>query len=156
VRAVKYESEDPGRPTAEDSTYRLVATVLDLKAAPAAELAGLYAKRSEFESALDELKTHQQEARIVFGSRDLRRRCSRGLGHALRPIRDLSAHVAWPQRVRLTRTGSASPARCAACCSVRRTVDDLTTGLSRATAEILHELLPTGACARSPASCAPR
>lgn len=44
----------------------------------------------------------------------------------------------------MTRTGSASPARCAPQrpTNPRRTPDDLTTGLSHATAEILHELLP--------------
>jgi len=40
--------------------------------------------------------------------------------------------------------------------SVRRTVDDLTTGLRHVSAEILHELLPTGAYERSLALCAPR
>ena len=37
--------------------------------APAAELAGLYAQRWEFESALDEIKTHQRGARVVLRSK---------------------------------------------------------------------------------------
>jgi len=37
VRVVEYEIEDPGRGAAEDRTYRLETTILDPKAAPAAE-----------------------------------------------------------------------------------------------------------------------
>lgn len=44
---------------ADDTVYRLVTTLLDPQAAPAAELAALYAQRWEIETALDEIKTHQ-------------------------------------------------------------------------------------------------
>jgi hypothetical protein len=41
---------------AEDTVYRLVTTICDPEAAPATELAGLYAQRWEIETALDEIK----------------------------------------------------------------------------------------------------
>ena len=44
----------------EETTYRLLTTLLDPKRAPAGELAALYPERWEFEIALDELKTHQR------------------------------------------------------------------------------------------------
>src|SRR5262245_37511555 len=59
VRVVDYALDDPGRPQAEPR-YRLLTTILDPEAAPAAELAALYPQRWEFETALDELKTHQR------------------------------------------------------------------------------------------------
>jgi hypothetical protein len=68
VRVVEYTIEDPGRPGGEDR-YRLVTTILDPAEAPAAELALLYGKRWEFESALDELKTHQRGPRVVLRSK---------------------------------------------------------------------------------------
>jgi len=46
-----------------------VTTILEPEAAPATELAALYAERWEFETALDELKTHQRGARIVLRSK---------------------------------------------------------------------------------------
>ena len=49
--------------------YRLLTTVLDPTAAPAAELAALYHERWEIETALDELKTHLRGARIVLRSK---------------------------------------------------------------------------------------
>ena len=44
-RVVEYEVDDPGRPQAEDRTYRLVTTILEPERAPATDLAGLYAER---------------------------------------------------------------------------------------------------------------
>ena len=68
VRVIEYALDDPGRPgTAE--RYRLVTTILDPAAAPAAELAALYAERWEFETALDEMKTHQRGPKVVLRSR---------------------------------------------------------------------------------------
>lgn len=52
----------------QDTVYRLTTTILDPDAAPAAELAALYAQRWEFESTLDELKTHQGGPRLVLRS----------------------------------------------------------------------------------------
>ncbi|HUY07896.1 MAG TPA: transposase [Candidatus Dormibacteraeota bacterium] len=57
VRVIEYAIEDPGRPPIEDLTYRLVTTLLDPARAPARDPAALYSER--WESALDELKTHQ-------------------------------------------------------------------------------------------------
>ncbi|MCA1842859.1 MAG: IS4 family transposase [Actinobacteria bacterium] len=68
VRVIEYTLTDPGRPQVEDR-YRLLTTLLDPEAAPAAELAALYAQRWEFETALDELKTHQRGARVVLRSK---------------------------------------------------------------------------------------
>ena len=69
VRVVEYTLEDPGRPQTEETTYRLLTTVLDPNAAPADELARLYPQRWEFETTLDELKTHQRGARVVLRSK---------------------------------------------------------------------------------------
>jgi hypothetical protein len=68
VRVVVYTIDDPGRPQAKDR-YRLLTTILDPEAAPADELARLYDQRWEFESLLDELKTHQRGARVVLRSK---------------------------------------------------------------------------------------
>src|SRR5207247_828084 len=67
-RVIVYTIDDPGRPQAE-SQYRLLTTILDPEAGPAAELACLYDQRWEFESTLDELKTHQRGARVVLRSK---------------------------------------------------------------------------------------
>lgn len=69
VRVVEYAVDDPGRPQAEDTRYRLVTTLLDPAEAPAAELAALYGERWEIESALDELKTHQRGPGVVLRSK---------------------------------------------------------------------------------------
>jgi Insertion element 4 transposase N-terminal/Transposase DDE domain len=66
VRVVEYRLE--GVADAEP-LYRLVTTLLDPAAAPAAELAALYHERWEIEGALAELKTHLRGARMVLRSR---------------------------------------------------------------------------------------
>ena len=66
VRAIEYRLEgvaDAG------PLYRLVTTLLDPAAAPAAELAALYHERWEIETALAELKTHLRGARVVLRSK---------------------------------------------------------------------------------------
>ena len=68
VRVIPYAIDDPGRRPTQDA-YRLLTTILNPKAAPAAELAALYAKRWSFETTLDELKTHQRGARMVLRSK---------------------------------------------------------------------------------------
>ena len=68
MRVIPYTIDDPGRPQAEPS-YRLITTVLDPALAPAAELAALYEQRWEFETMLDELKTHQRGSRVVLRSK---------------------------------------------------------------------------------------
>jgi hypothetical protein len=67
VRVVEYTIDDARAPDGEH--YRLVTTLLDPDQAPAAELAELYAQRWEFESTLDELKTHQRGAKVVLRSK---------------------------------------------------------------------------------------
>jgi hypothetical protein len=67
VRVVEYTIDDGRAPP--DERYRLITTLLDPGQAPAAELAALYAQRWEFESALDEIKTHQRGAGLVLRSR---------------------------------------------------------------------------------------
>src|SRR4051812_1706317 len=66
VRVVEYRLE--GIADAEP-LYRLVTTILDPAAAPAAELAALYHERWEIEGALAELKTHLRGARAVLRSK---------------------------------------------------------------------------------------
>lgn len=68
VRVVEYRLQDPGRPRRQ-APYRLVTTILDPDAAPAVELAALYAQRWELETALDELKTHQRGPSLVLRSK---------------------------------------------------------------------------------------
>jgi len=68
VRVVEYHLQDPGRPR-RPAPYRLVTTILDPDAAPAVELAALYAQRWELETALDELKTHQRGPSLVLRSK---------------------------------------------------------------------------------------
>ncbi|WP_371799352.1 hypothetical protein OG963_21770 [Streptomyces sp. NBC_01707] len=51
-----------------EGVYRLITTILDPDEAPAAELAELYAQRREFESTLDEIKTHLGGSHLVLRS----------------------------------------------------------------------------------------
>jgi hypothetical protein len=69
VRVVEYTlGKDRGRP-AKPAPYRLLTSILDPTQAPAAELAALYHQRWEFETALDELKTHQRGPGVVLRSK---------------------------------------------------------------------------------------
>jgi hypothetical protein len=69
VRVVEYTlAKDPGRP-AQPAPIRLLTTILDPTQARAAELAALYQQRWEFETALDELKTHQRGPKVVLRSK---------------------------------------------------------------------------------------
>jgi hypothetical protein len=69
VRVLQYTIDDPGRPQAAGQVDRLVTSILDPRAAPAAELALLYHQRWELEGVLDELKTHQRGAQVVLRSK---------------------------------------------------------------------------------------
>ncbi len=70
VRVVEYVLGDSDAPDAGDeTTYRLLTTIVDERRAPAGELAGVYRERWEFETALDELKTHQRSPRVVLRSK---------------------------------------------------------------------------------------
>ena len=91
--------------------YRLVTTIGDPEAAPAAELAEAYAQRWEIESVFDEIKTHQLEARPVLRSRDPDGVEQEIWGillvhHAIRDLIHTSARDAGldPDRVSFTRT----------------------------------------------------
>lgn len=52
-----------------DASYRLITSILDPDAAPAAELAALYHERWEIETAFDEFKTHLRGAQRVLRSK---------------------------------------------------------------------------------------
>ena len=66
VRVIDYQVDD-GR--GNDTTYRLLTTILDPDDAPAVDLAAAYTHRWEIETAFDELKTHQRGPRIVLRSK---------------------------------------------------------------------------------------
>lgn len=76
--------------------YRLLTTILDHEAAPAAELAALYHERWEIETALDELKTHLRGSKIVLRSKtpDLVRQEFYGLMMAHFAVRGLMHEAA--------------------------------------------------------------
>jgi hypothetical protein len=107
VRVVEYTLGDG----ADGTVYRLITTILDPRAAPAAELAALYAQRWEIETTLDEIKTHQGGPRLV-----LRSQHPAGaeqeifafllVHHALRDLMHQAAHQAGrdPDRISFTRT----------------------------------------------------
>lgn len=67
VRVLAYHLEDPALDN--DTRYRLVTTITDPTAATGEQLAAAYGSRWEFESALDELKTHQRGAGLVLRSK---------------------------------------------------------------------------------------
>ena len=62
VRVLEYEV------LGSEERVRLITSILDWQAAPAPELAALYHERWEFETALDEFKTHLRGARTVLRS----------------------------------------------------------------------------------------
>jgi len=66
VRVIEYTLP---KVSGAEPLYRLVTTLLDPAAAPAAELAALYHERWEVEGALDELKTHLKGAQVVLRSK---------------------------------------------------------------------------------------
>lgn len=66
VRVIEYVLEGRG---VQNTTYRLMTSIMDPVEAPAEELAATYAERWEFETALDELKTHQRGPRLVLRSK---------------------------------------------------------------------------------------
>ena len=146
VRVVEYTLDDAGRPAAAGTTYRLITTVLDPAAAPADELAGLYAQRWEIESIFDELKTHQRGPRVILRSRTPDGVKQEAWGYlcvhyALRALIHLAAddHDLDPDRISFTKALHAARR------SVRTGLTGavtLTTALRRATSELLHGLLP--------------
>lgn len=65
VRVIEYKVKNQ---KGEDQEVRIITSILDWRVAPAHELAALYAERWEFETALDEFKTHLRGARTVLRS----------------------------------------------------------------------------------------
>lgn len=147
VRVVEYRLSDPGLKSAEDTTYRLITTILEPSAAPADELAALYAERWEFEITLAEVKTHQRGARVVLRSKspDGVRQEVYGLFCTHYAIRALMAEVAEqhgidPDRVSFTR--SLHAARRSVRSGVGASAKNLGESLRSVVVEIGDELLP--------------
>lgn len=65
VRVIEYQVKNQ---KGEDEKVRIITSILDWRQAPADELAALYGERWEFETALDEFKTHLRGARTVLRS----------------------------------------------------------------------------------------
>jgi hypothetical protein len=65
VRVIDYQVLGPER---KEETIRIITSILDWQAAPAEELAQLYHERWEFETTLDEFKTHLRGSRTVLRS----------------------------------------------------------------------------------------
>ena len=146
VRVVEYGLDDPGRPGSEATRYRLITTIRDPAAAPAAELAALYAERWEIESAFDELKTHQRGPRVVLRSRTVEGVYQEAWGfccvhYALRALLSAAADDGDldPDRLSFTRALHAARRSVRAGASAGRL---LALALRRAIAEILAGLHP--------------
>jgi hypothetical protein len=146
VRVIEYTIADAGRPQAADTTYRLVTTILDPDAVPAEELAALYAERWEIESIFDEPKTHQRGPRVILRSRTPAGIYQEARGYlcvhyAIRALITGAADAGGHDPDRLSFTAALQATRR----SVRRGVDatmTLARAIERATAEILHGILP--------------
>ena len=101
VRVVEYTLDGvrdfrlPAAPEGETS-YRIITTILDPKAAPAKELAALYPERWEIEATFDELKTHLRGRQMLLRSKtpDLVRQEFYGLLMAHFAIRGLMHEAA--------------------------------------------------------------
>ena len=144
---VEYGIDDPGRPQAEASTYRLVTTLLDPGEAPAAELAGCYAQRWEIESVFDEMKSHQRGPAVVLRSKtpDGVRQEAWGYLCCHYAIRALIASAAsdrgvGPDRISFTRTLHA--ARRSTRSGLGTGTETLTIAIPATLAEICRELVP--------------
>ena len=145
VRVIEY-TLDPRPPDAPER-YRLLTTIADPDAAPAGELAGLYPQRWEFETTLDELKTHQRGRRVVLRSKtpDGVRQEAWGYLCTHYAIRALMAHVADQDGVdpdRLSFTRSLRAARRSVRAGVGTSARAGRAALHAAVVEIGDELLP--------------
>lgn len=129
VRVIEYtlQASESEHPHHAGEVYRLVTTILDPDAAPAEDLADLYAQRWEIESVFDEIKTHQQDSRPVLRSRDPDGVAQEIWGilllhHAIRDLIHITATGAGidPDRISFTRALRAA----------RRQVSDHGAGLS--------------------------
>ena len=147
IRVILYAIDDPGRAGTEETAYRLATTILDPQRAPASELAGLYPERWEFETLLDELKTHERGPRVVLRSKspDGVRQEIYGYLCTHYAIRALMCEVAGrdgldPDRVSFTR--SLRAARRSVRAGIGTTARAIGDALCAAVAEIARELLP--------------
>ena len=147
VRVIEYEIADPGRPQATDTRYRLVTTILNHDEAPAGELAALYAERWEFESALDEMKSHQRGPRVVLRSKAPEGVRQEAWGYlcAHYAIRALMADAASNQGVdpdRISFTRSLNAARRSVRAGLGAQTSTLAVALDATITEICRELVP--------------
>ena len=147
VRVIEYGMDDPGRPQAAATRYRLLTTILDSEAAPANELAALYAERWEFESVLDEVKTHQRGPRLVLRSKtpDGVRQEAYGYlctHYAVRALMHAAADHDDIDPDRLSFTRSLRAARRSVRAGFGASSAALTVAFTTARTEIAHELLP--------------
>jgi len=138
--------DDPGRPGATDTKHRLITTILDPTAAPAGELAALYAERWEIESIFHEFKTHQRGPRVVLrsGTPEGVYQEARGylcVHYALRALIHAAVHDYDLDPDRISFTTALYAARRSIRTGLRETVN-LTGALRRATSELVHGLLP--------------
>lgn len=147
IRVIAYEIDDEGRPQAEQSTYRLITTILDPDKAPASQLAGLYLQRWEFETLLDELKTHERGPRVVLRSKNPEGVRQEIYGYLCThyAIRALMSEAARqdgldPDRVSFTR--SVRAARRSVRAGIGTTARAIGEALCAAVSEIARELLP--------------
>ena len=72
VRVIEYTLDADNEQSEKDGAelvHRLMTTILDPEAAPAAELAALYMERWEIETAFDEFKTHLRGRAVVLRSK---------------------------------------------------------------------------------------
>ena len=146
VRVIEYTITDEGRPDTPER-YRLLTTIMNPAAAPAGELAALYAERWEIETALDELKTHQRGPKVVLRSKTPDGVLQEIYGHLCThyAIRALMSHAAEdhdidPDRISFTR--SLRAARRSTRAGLGTATTNLALALSDTIAEIVHELLP--------------
>jgi len=95
----------PGLPDAEPR-YRLVTTLLDPTAAPAAELAAPYHEQRDIETAFDELKTHLRGARIVLRSKTPELVRQEAYGLLAGALRRAGPHARGRARCHAARAGS--------------------------------------------------
>jgi Transposase DDE domain len=146
VRVVEYHLQDPGRPR-RPAPYRLVTTILDPDAAPAVELAALYAQRWELETALDELKTHQRGPGLVLRSKtpkEWSRRCG-ACSWSTTPSGSSCTRPPWTARSTPTGSRSSAPfAWSAAKSCARRAFPPrrLALAITATTTELLRYLVP--------------
>jgi hypothetical protein len=146
VRVLEYAIDDEGRPGAQGTRYRLVTTILDPAAAPANELAALYAERWEIESIFDELKTHQRGPRVILRSKTPTGAHQEAWGYlcvhyAIRALIHSAARQGGVDPDRVSFTGALHATRR----SVRSGLGGgvtLAHSLERSISELLHRLLP--------------